>query len=92
MLLPLLVVTLIALALVLRAQGGRRSPARLERFYLLAAPLPVVLVLVVPGVVGLTQGFDGHNRGWINRANWSGAVDRRRHFTTARGRADHDGG
>jgi hypothetical protein len=72
MLLPLLVVTLIALALVLRAQGGRRSPDRLERFYLLAAPLPVVLVLVVPGVVGLTQGFDGHNRGWINRANWSG--------------------
>jgi hypothetical protein len=72
MLLPLLVVTSIALALVLRARGGRRSPDRLERFYLMAAPLPIVLVLVVPGVVGLTLGFDGHNRGWINRANWGG--------------------
>lgn len=72
MVLPALVIVFVALALVLRARGGRRTPDRLERVYLAVAPLPLVLVLLVPAVIGFTQGFDGHSRPWINRANGMG--------------------
>jgi hypothetical protein len=72
MLLPLLVVVMIALAFLLRARAGRESPDRVERLYLAAAALPLVLVIAVPAVVGLTLGFDGHTRRLIDRANLTG--------------------
>lgn len=72
MVLPALVLVVVALAFVLRARGGRRTPDRLERMYLAVAPLPLVLVLLVPALIGFTQGFDGHSRPWINRANGVG--------------------
>ena len=72
MVLPILAAAFVALVVVLRARGGRHTPDRLERAYLAAAPLPLVLVLVVPVVVGWTLGFDAHSRPWIHRATWAG--------------------
>lgn len=72
MVLPFLVIVVVALAFALRARGGRHTPDRLERTYLAAAPLPLILALVVPAVIGFTTGFDAHNRLWIARANWWG--------------------
>jgi hypothetical protein len=72
MLLPLFVVVLIAVAFVLRARAGRASPDRVERVFLAAAALPLVLVIAVPALVGLTVGFDGHSRPLIEHANLAG--------------------
>lgn len=72
MLLPLLVVVLIALAFVLRVRAGRASPDRVERVFLISAALPLVFVIVVPAVIRLTLGFDGHTRRLIDRANLAG--------------------
>ena len=72
MVLPFLVIVVVAVAFALRARGGRHTPDRLERTYLAAAPLPLMLVLVLPATLGFTMGFDAHNRVWITRANWSG--------------------
>ncbi len=69
MVLPVLVIVLVALTLILRTRGGGQTPDRLERVYLAAAPVPLMLVLVVPAVIGLTTGFDAHNRIWVTRAN-----------------------
>jgi hypothetical protein len=74
MLLPLVAAALVALAFVLRARAGRESPDGLERAFLLAAALPLVLALVLPIVVSLAFGFDGHTRGLINRASAAGVV------------------
>ncbi len=72
MVLPLLVVLVLALALAMRAVGGVHLPDSLERLYLVLAPVPLALSLLLPAVIGLVWGFGVASKTWINRFSWLG--------------------
>jgi hypothetical protein len=52
--------------------GGTGAPRGAERFYLGLAPLPALLTLVAPAVIGFATGFDSAGRSLINRLSWTG--------------------
>ena len=73
MIVPFLVIALIGVVLVLRAVGGVHAPSRGERIYVSLSPLPLVVSLVVPAVIGLTAGFSGpQQQALLRGSTWIG--------------------
>lgn len=63
---------MIALAIAIRARGGTHVPDRLEGVYLLMAPLPALLSVGAPAMIGWASGFDEASTRWIRGFSWAG--------------------
>ena len=73
MFVPFVVIGLIGVALVLRAVGGVHVATRGERIYVSLSPLPLLVSVLVPAVVGMTAGFSGPNQQAMFRGStWVG--------------------
>jgi hypothetical protein len=70
-LLPATVLVVVALAIVVRRVGGTRSATGVERVYVVLAPLPLALAIVIPLVINLAFGFGKAPRRVVHGLNWA---------------------
>lgn len=68
------VLLVIVFAVLVRKVGGTHTASRAQRAYVMLTPLPIVLSIVVPSVVGLSIGFTGRHTVWMHGATWTGVV------------------
>jgi hypothetical protein len=68
------VLLVVAFAVLVRTVGGTRPASGIQRAYVMLTPLPLVLSIIVPAVVGLSVGFVGRHTVWLHGATWAGVV------------------
>lgn len=68
------VLLVVVFAVLVRTVGGTHTASGIQRAYVVLTPLPLVLSVIVPSVVGLSVGFVGRHTVWLHATTWAGVV------------------